>query len=113
MHKVKSTLHLPKNPTLADLQRYVVDMEKQRGFAKNNEDPLRIALLLGEEVGELFKAIRKRERITVARDSEVSEVAHELADILNFVAAIANRYGVDLETAFREKEEKNKKRMWV
>lgn len=102
-----------EHPTLSDIQKYVVDLEKERGFEKNNLDPIKTALQLGEEVGELFKAIRKREKITIAKDSTVSEVADELADILNFVAAIANRYAIDLETAFREKEEKNKKRTWV
>ena len=109
----QSTLHLPDAPTLGDIQVYVRALEKERGFDKNNLDPVRTALQLTEEVGELCKAIRKQERMTVARDSAVFEVADELADVLNFVAAIANRYGIDLETAFREKEEKNNKRVWV
>ncbi len=112
MTKTKSSLYLKEQPTLRDIQDYVVALEKERGFKKSNLKPIQTALQLGEEVGELFKAIRKREGITIAHDSTVSEIADELADILNFTAAIANRYSIDLEKAFRDKEEINKKRKW-
>jgi hypothetical protein len=36
-----------------DLQRYVAKMEEERGFA--HRDVVSQCLLLGEEVGELFK----------------------------------------------------------
>lgn len=49
---------LKSNPTLSDLQRYVSELEQERGFA--HQDVLQKCLLLGEEVGELFKTIRKR-----------------------------------------------------
>jgi NTP pyrophosphatase (non-canonical NTP hydrolase) len=51
--------------------------------------------------------------MSVAQDSTVSEVSDELADVLIFIVAIANRYSIDLESAFRSKEEKNKRRTWV
>lgn len=106
-------LELKEKATLGDIQAYVKDLEKTRGFEKNNLDPIKTALQLTEEVGELCKAIRKRERIRVARDSHVSDVAEELADVLIFTAAIANRYKVDLETALRDKDERNRRRVWV
>jgi NTP pyrophosphatase (non-canonical NTP hydrolase) len=40
------------------------------------------ALLLGEEVGELFKALRKQQGFAVYSTSVVSTVDEELADIL-------------------------------
>lgn len=36
----------------------------------------------------------------------------ELADLIIYLCAIANRYEIDLEQAFREKEEINKERTW-
>ncbi len=101
---------LPKSPTLAAYQTYVVELEQERGFEEQSARDK--CLLLGEEIGELFKAIRKAEGLKVDLNSDLSEVSHELADILIYLCAIANRYGIDLETAFREKEAINEKRQW-
>ena len=68
--------------------------------------------MLGEEVGELFKAIRKSEGIKIDHNSKFSSIEDELADVLIFVLSIANRHDIDLEKAFRSKEEVNKKRVW-
>jgi NTP pyrophosphatase (non-canonical NTP hydrolase) len=102
---------LPNNPTVKDFQTYVVELEQERGFT--NQTPVEKCLLLGEEVGELFKAVRKH-GTTLKTDnaSHIGTIEEELADILIYLCAIANRYDVDLETAFREKEEINKKRVW-
>ena len=65
-----------------------------------------------QEIGELFKAIRKQEGVKVDLNSKFGSIDEELADILIYVCAIANRYGIDLETAFREKEKINHQRVW-
>jgi NTP pyrophosphatase (non-canonical NTP hydrolase) len=101
---------LKQNPTLKDFQDYVTQLEKERGFT--DQTVLQRSLLLGEEVGELFKAIRKAEKMGVDQKSMIGSVDEELADVLIFVCSIANRFGIDLEKAFREKEEINKKRTW-
>ena len=101
---------LKKNPMLKDLQKYVVLLEKERGFS--TQPVLQKCLLLGEEVGELFKAVRKNQKIAIDRKSTVGSVDEELADILIYLCSIANRYGIDLERAFREKEKENHKRLW-
>jgi len=49
--------NLKENPTLKDFQEYVKKLEIERGF--NNENVLQKCLLLGEEIGELNKAVRK------------------------------------------------------
>ncbi len=67
---------------------------------------------MGEEMGELFKAIRKNEKISTDQNSETFQIGEELVDILIYICAIANRSGIDMEDAFREKEEINKKRIW-
>lgn len=106
-----SSLYLKENPTLKDFQEYVKDLENERGFSK--QDVLQKCLLLGEEIGELFKAVRKMQSISVDKqNSKITTVEEELADILIYICAIANRYNIDLEKAFREKEEINKSRVW-
>ena len=92
---------LPDRPTLADFQTYVTRLEEERGFTR--QDVLAKCLLLGKEVGELFKAVRKVQGIALDATARVDGPAGELADVFIFLCAIANRLGVDLETAFREK----------
>lgn len=102
---------LKEKPSLQDFQRYVTELEKERGF---HEDPtMHKCLLLGEEIGELFKAIRKQENLKLDANSKVGQVSEELADILIYLFSIANRYNIDLEEAFRKKEEINHQRNWV
>lgn len=103
--------HLGKNPALSDIQAYVSELERERGFDKSSTN-IQTALQLGEEVGELFKAIRKAERMRTDANSNFTSVEEELADVLIFTVALANRYSIDLEKAFRDKEEVNKKREW-
>jgi NTP pyrophosphatase (non-canonical NTP hydrolase) len=102
---------LRKKPTLTDFQRYVAELEQERGFSE--QGVLKKCLLLGEEIGELFKSIRKREGISIDLGSKASTVDEELADVLIMLCSIANRLGVDLEEAFRCKEEINKGRTWT
>lgn len=102
---------LKESPTLKNFQEYVRELEIERGFDK--EDVLKKCLLLGEEVGELFKAVRKKGKvIKVDHSSKSGSVDEELADIIIYLCTIANRFGIDLEDAFRAKEEINKKRSW-
>jgi NTP pyrophosphatase (non-canonical NTP hydrolase) len=101
---------LKERPTLQDLQRYVDELEHERGFAE--QGPVQKCLLLGEEIGELFKAVRKSEGIKIDERYAGGSVAEELADVLIFVCSIANRYQLDLERAFREKEAINHSRVW-
>jgi len=101
---------LKEQPTLKDIQNYVIELEQERGFSK--QEVLKKTLMLGEEVGELFKAIRKNKKIAIDNNSKIGTIDEELADILIFLCSIANRYDINLEKAFRDKEEINKKRTW-
>ena len=103
-------LTLKNQPTLSDFQQYVRELEKERGF--NSENVLQKCLMLGEEIGELFKSIRKSEKLKIDNNSQFKQIDDELADVIIFLCSIANRYNIDLEKAFREKEERNKKRTW-
>jgi NTP pyrophosphatase (non-canonical NTP hydrolase) len=100
-----------ENFTLKKLQEYVRNLEKERGF--DQETVVQKCLMLGEEAGEFFKAIRKDQKVTrVDGNSEQFEAAGEMADILIVLATIANRLDIDLEQAFFDKEEENKQRKW-
>ena len=99
-----------KNPNLGDFQKYVFDLEKERGF--DNQTILQTCLQLGEEIGELFKSIRKKEDMKIDKNSKVSSIDEEIVDVFIFLCSIANKYNIDLEQAFRDKEERNKKRIW-
>lgn len=104
-------LELKNNPTFRDFQEYVIQLEMQRGF--DDQTALEKCLLLGEEMGELFKAIRKTMKLKMDVNADVSSVKEEIADMIIYLCAIANRFDIDIEEAFREKEEINKKREWI
>lgn len=104
-------LPLQEASALVDLQRYVLEMEEEPGFT--HRGVVQQCLLLGEEVGELFKAVRKHEKMRTGATSITGTVDEELADVLIYLCAIANRLGVNLEEALRRKEELNETRSWV
>ena len=101
---------LAEGSSLSELQRYVRSCEEERGFLA--QSAIEKCLLLGEETGELFKAVRKASGLKTDPTSEAADVGEELADILNYVLAIANRFAVDLDAAFRAKERRNSQRSW-
>ena len=102
---------LTKSPRLRDFQKYVSELEIERGFS--DESAKDKCLLLGEEIGELFKAIRKADGIAVDPASRVGDIRGELADILIYLCSIANRFEINMESAFLEKEVINKQRTWI
>lgn len=102
---------LKPQASLAALQQYVHELEFERGFAQQNARDK--CLLLGEEVGELFKAVRQAEGMPMDVNAVAGDIADELADVLIYLCSIANRYEVNLEDAFRAKEAKNKARRWA
>ncbi len=106
-----SKLHLKENPTLADLQQYVRELVTERGFDKD-KDIAKKFMMLTEEVGEFAKASRKAAGLHFADDSLQSDAALEAADVLIVLLGICNLMGIDLEQAFRDKEEINKQRTW-
>ena len=69
-------------------------------------------LLLGEEIGELFKTVRKEEGLAIDAASTTGKIGDEIADIFVYLCSIANRYDLDIEEVFLAKEEKNKQRKW-
>jgi NTP pyrophosphatase (non-canonical NTP hydrolase) len=109
-------IQLPPAAPMSEYQRYIHALETQHGWLK--VDLVHNCFLMGEEVGELFKAIRKYNRLfdegqTTPPDAARAHVAEELVDVFNYLLAIANRTGVDLEEAFRQKNALNQQRTWT
>ncbi|MCO6007968.1 hypothetical protein NE236_23600 [Actinoallomurus purpureus] len=102
---------LTHGASLADLQDYVAKMEVERGLDHLAVDSQ--CLKLGEEVGELFRAVRKANGDPADPHGRVVDIGEERANVLILVASIANRKGIDLEAAFRAKEAKNNYRTWI
>lgn len=105
-----SDLVLKPNPTLADFQAYVSQLVKERGF--DQETVPEVFMLFLEECGELAKAARKMQKMKTDSGSEQFHLDHEAADVFIYLLDICNHFGIDLEKAFRDKEEINKKRVW-
>lgn len=104
---------LKNNPQLKDFQEYIKLLAKERGWDKNN--PLEIFLLFSEEIGELAKAIRNKMKLYHEPGGKIktNELEYEFADVFSYLLDLANQFDIDLEKAFRAKEEKNLKRTWI
>ncbi len=85
-------------------------MVKERGF--DHESVAELFVLFLEECGEFAKAVRKTQQIKTDPLSDQYHIGHEAADIFMYLLDICNHFEIDLERAFREKEEINKKRQW-
>ena len=75
---------LNNKATLKDYQRYVHELEVERGFI--DQTVLMKCLMMGEEMGELFKAIRKQEGIKLDQTTaKVGTINEELVDLFIFI----------------------------
>ncbi len=102
---------LPEQPTLKDLQYYMNEVSKERGWVKDNY--AQKFLLFTEEIGELAKAIRKTEGLYEEKAKKKNiELEEEFADVLSYLLDLANWFQIDLENAFRKKEQINQTRTW-
>jgi NTP pyrophosphatase (non-canonical NTP hydrolase) len=92
----------PPVPALKAFQEYYKRAALQRGYS--SEGPKECLLLMVEEVGELARAIRKREKLVRHGAYDSSSEAHELADVFLYVVHMANVLGLDLGGIVQEKE---------
>jgi NTP pyrophosphatase (non-canonical NTP hydrolase) len=103
-----SNLHLKDQPELKDFQNYVRSMVEERKFSTTSAEAFQFLL---EECGELAKAARQESKhLGNGVHSEIRNIDHEAADVFIFLLDICNKFDIDLESAFRAKEEINKKR---
>ena len=91
--------------TIKQAQNTVDEWIKQ--FEERYWPPLSMLASLMEEVGELAREINNREKIKKKKETEPeTDIGLELADVLFSLICLANHYGVDLESKFREVMEK-------
>lgn len=102
---------------MARYQQYIHALESQHGWL--DVDLVHNCFLMGEEVGELFKAVRRYNRMWAQEgappvdDAQAkADVGEELVDVFNYLLAVANRLDIDLEAAFRAKNARNQTRSW-
>ena len=103
--------YLKEASTLKELQHYLDLVCQERGWTKDS--PSEKFVLFIEEVGELAKAMRKTAGLyeEQAKQRNIS-LEEEFADVLSYLLDLANCFQVDLEAAFRAKEEINQSRTW-
>ena len=105
-------ISFPNNPSLHKLQQYQQAICAARGWDKTSD--LEAFLLFTEEVGELAKAIRNRRKLYQEEGKPVPahQLEDEFADVFSYLLELANRFDIDLATAYKNKEEKNHGRDW-
>jgi len=100
---------LSQGASLPGIQEYVARMEAKR----DKQDLPSQCLKLGEEIGELYRAVRSLQRQPQDPGGRVADVGDEAFDALILLMSIVNRCGISLEDAFRAKEARNESRVWV
>jgi NTP pyrophosphatase (non-canonical NTP hydrolase) len=88
------------NKSLKDLQLLMIEQLKRRGYYPKDEKE--VLLRLGEEMGEVFEAVRENQ--------SKENLSHEVVDVLWNLLRFCELKNIDLEKAFLEKLAKNETR---
>lgn len=105
--------NLKENNTLQEVQQYIKEVIRIRGFAEQEIE--KTMLLLLEEVGELAKSIRKNATSMSIDKSKINHydtIESEVADVFIVLNSVCNKLNIDLYKALKDKEEENIKREW-
>jgi len=94
--------------TLEEAQQTVDSWIQQHGVRYFDE--LTNMVMLTEEVGELARVIGRRYGEQSAKETDASDLADELSDVLFVLICIANQTGVDLTGALNKNLEKKTNR---
>lgn len=100
-----------KKGTLQEVQKYIAEKAKQRGF--EDETLEQTLLLLTEEIGELTKACRKINKIKSKSTTESQNVGEEIADVITMVFLVGSKLNINIEKEFRRKDKIIDKRIYV
>ncbi len=104
---------LNESNTLPEIQNYIKEVIRIRGFA--GQEIEKTMLLLLEEVGELAKSIRKNAtnmNIDKNKLNHYDTIESEIADVFIVLNSVCNKLNIDLYKALKDKEEENIKRKW-
>ena len=78
---------------------------------KQFHNPKDLAISISLEAAELLEVFQWSAEDVVC-ENKLDKIKEELADVFIYLCSLANMHNIDLEEAFREKEEKNKSRVW-
>src|SRR5215208_2762060 len=92
----------PPPPRVRVFQHYYKRAAAQRGYER--ESTQNCLLLMVEEVGELARALRKKEKLTRHGSPITNAESLELADVFMYVVHMANILRIDLGEAVQQKE---------
>ena len=84
---------------LADIQQQIKAVRTQRGFVT---DPLKIQLLLVEEIGEIAAELKRLWSKNYDAFDQ-SRLSDEIADAFVLLAALASEFNIDIEQALEAK----------
>lgn len=84
---------------LGDLQKAISIERVNRGFVT---DPVKLQLLLSEEIGEMASEIKKLWSKNYA-EFDRRRLEDEIADVFVLLAAMAEKFDIDIEKAVAEK----------
>ena len=104
---------LNESNTLPEIQNYIKEVIRIRGFA--GQEIEKTMLLLLDEVGELAKSIRKNAtnmNIDKNKLNHYDTIESEIADVFIVLNSVCNKLNIDLYKALKDKEEENIKRKW-
>ena len=104
---------LNESNTLPEIQNYIKEVIRIRGFA--GQEIEKTMLLLLEEVGKLAKSIRKNAtnmNIDKNKLNHYDTIESEIADVFIVLNSVCNKLNIDLYKALKDKEEENIKRKW-
>ncbi len=91
---------------ISDLKERIKEFRKKRGW--EYEDPKDIALSIVLEAAELLEHFQWKTGEEVEKEARLhGAICDELADVLWWVVAMADRLNIDLERAFEMKTTKN------
>ncbi len=88
--------------TLGELAAQVVKKREERGFVT---DPLKLHVLLTEEMGEVAAELKRTWSVNYESFSK-ERLAEEIADSFCLLVALADRFGIDIESRYRLPEAK-------
>lgn len=95
---------------IKELQKLVIEFREKRNW-KQFHNPKDIATAIAIEAGELQeKFLRRSQQDSYEIWKNDPEVAHEAADVFNFLLLFADACDIDLEKAFLTKLEHNDKK---
>jgi NTP pyrophosphatase (non-canonical NTP hydrolase) len=103
-------MQFPKDDSLKDLQKYIWQVNIDRGF--DTEDPSKKLVMLMEEVGELAKAVRKVAGMKFTDTTKRTDIEEELADVQIVLLGLASMLKIEMFDAVNAKEQKNRQRSW-